>query len=344
MANNDGAGAGSILLAFLVGAVAGAAVALLYAPATGRETREFLGEKAREGRDRAADAAARGRDMLNQSRETLRTARDARCSARFAPHFKPSASCARTAAAARRAAKKKTPFSFEAVGCKKTSHNPSGRPYDASAPSPGRSLHRVALVDCLCAGIEICGACQTARGGARCGQARFHCREGSDGPRYLLRRALFSEFTAPRRLRQVHRAAAAQRSIEQEGISRHVHRLEQRIGAVHEGVYSGRRCRRAEVEDHREPAVRSVRGRREANRVRRRLEETEDERAGLHEGVCDRRRQVQPEPGGIARAAEKDELRCGLELGAEVNALLVRPERLTSQKALREHVLRRWWR
>jgi len=74
MANNDGAGAGSILLAFLVGAVAGAAVALLYAPVTGRETREFLGEKAREGRDRAADAAARGRDMLNQSRETLSTA------------------------------------------------------------------------------------------------------------------------------------------------------------------------------------------------------------------------------------------------------------------------------
>ena len=53
--------AGSILLAFILGAVSGAAVALLYAPATGRETREFLGEKAREGRDRAADAASEGR-------------------------------------------------------------------------------------------------------------------------------------------------------------------------------------------------------------------------------------------------------------------------------------------
>ena len=48
------------MLAFLVGAVAGAAVALLYAPATGRETREFLGEKAREGRERATEAAAKG--------------------------------------------------------------------------------------------------------------------------------------------------------------------------------------------------------------------------------------------------------------------------------------------
>jgi gas vesicle protein len=71
---NEGAGAGSILLAFLLGAVAGAAAALMYAPATGDETREYLGRKAREGRDMAADAAARGRDAINQGRETLATA------------------------------------------------------------------------------------------------------------------------------------------------------------------------------------------------------------------------------------------------------------------------------
>ena len=71
MASDDGAGAGSILLAFILGAVSGAAVALLYAPATGRETREFLGEKARESRDRAAEATERGRQALNQSRDTL---------------------------------------------------------------------------------------------------------------------------------------------------------------------------------------------------------------------------------------------------------------------------------
>jgi len=74
MSRDEGAGAGSILLAFLLGAVAGAAVALLYAPAAGQETREFLGEKAREGRERAADAAAKGRDMINQGRETISTA------------------------------------------------------------------------------------------------------------------------------------------------------------------------------------------------------------------------------------------------------------------------------
>ena len=74
MGRDDGAGAGSVLLAFLLGAVSGAAFALLYAPAAGRETREYLGEKAREGRARAADAAAKGRDALNQGRETLTTA------------------------------------------------------------------------------------------------------------------------------------------------------------------------------------------------------------------------------------------------------------------------------
>jgi gas vesicle protein len=74
MAQDDGAGAGSVLLAFLVGAVAGAAVALLYAPATGAETREFLGEKAREGRDRAVKAAERGRQAVKEGRENLTNA------------------------------------------------------------------------------------------------------------------------------------------------------------------------------------------------------------------------------------------------------------------------------
>jgi len=74
MSRDDGAGAGSVLLAFLLGAVSGAAVALLYAPATGRETREFLGEKAREGRDRANEVAQKGRQALSQSRDTLTSA------------------------------------------------------------------------------------------------------------------------------------------------------------------------------------------------------------------------------------------------------------------------------
>jgi gas vesicle protein len=76
MSRDEGAGAGSVLLAFILGAVSGAAVALLYAPASGRDTRDYLGEKAREGRARAAEAAAKGRDALAQGRETLSTAID----------------------------------------------------------------------------------------------------------------------------------------------------------------------------------------------------------------------------------------------------------------------------
>ena len=76
MARDEGAGAGSIMLAFILGAVSGAAVALLYAPATGNETREYLGDRAREGRERAAAAAEKGREILNQGRETLSTAID----------------------------------------------------------------------------------------------------------------------------------------------------------------------------------------------------------------------------------------------------------------------------
>ena len=74
MARDEGAGAGSVLLAFILGAVSGAAVALLYAPASGRETREYLGDRAREGRARAAEAAEKGREAIKQGRETLATA------------------------------------------------------------------------------------------------------------------------------------------------------------------------------------------------------------------------------------------------------------------------------
>ena len=46
------------------------------APATGEETREYLGQRAREGKDRAAEAARQGREILNKQRENLTTAFD----------------------------------------------------------------------------------------------------------------------------------------------------------------------------------------------------------------------------------------------------------------------------
>jgi gas vesicle protein len=63
--------AGTIVVTFVLGALTGAAVALLLAPATGEETRRVLGEKAKEGRERASEAARQGREFINRQRETV---------------------------------------------------------------------------------------------------------------------------------------------------------------------------------------------------------------------------------------------------------------------------------
>ena len=54
-------------MAFTLGALVGAVVALLFAPAKGEDTREAIGEKAREG-------AQRTREFLKHQRETMASA------------------------------------------------------------------------------------------------------------------------------------------------------------------------------------------------------------------------------------------------------------------------------
>jgi gas vesicle protein len=76
MARDDGGAAGTIVVTFVLGALAGAAIALLLAPTTGEETRRILGEKAKEGRDKASDAARQGREFINRQRDNLATAID----------------------------------------------------------------------------------------------------------------------------------------------------------------------------------------------------------------------------------------------------------------------------
>ena len=66
----------SVMIAFVAGALAGAAVALLFAPASGDETREYLGKKAREGTDKAREAIDQGREYYEHQRENLVTAVD----------------------------------------------------------------------------------------------------------------------------------------------------------------------------------------------------------------------------------------------------------------------------
>lgn len=71
MANDN---SGTFMVAFVIGALTGAAVALLFAPASGEETRDYLGQKAREGKAKARDAMDQGREYYNSQREHLVTA------------------------------------------------------------------------------------------------------------------------------------------------------------------------------------------------------------------------------------------------------------------------------
>jgi gas vesicle protein len=56
-----------VVVAFTLGALVGAVVALLFAPAKGEETREMISEKARE-------QAQKTREFLQQQKENLATA------------------------------------------------------------------------------------------------------------------------------------------------------------------------------------------------------------------------------------------------------------------------------
>jgi len=89
------AGTSGVVLSFLLGALSGAALAILFAPRSGRETRDLLGEKLREtadrsrrlgeqalekGREAAEDASGyveRQRDALEKRRDRLAAAVEA---------------------------------------------------------------------------------------------------------------------------------------------------------------------------------------------------------------------------------------------------------------------------
>jgi len=73
MSDDRDSGASGVILSFLVGGLVGAAVAILFAPRSGRETREMLSERLREGSDRGRRfrdrAIAKGRELIDDAGE-----------------------------------------------------------------------------------------------------------------------------------------------------------------------------------------------------------------------------------------------------------------------------------
>lgn len=62
---------GSFTAGLILGAIAGAVVALLYAPKTGRETRELLKQKAEEAREKAEEIVEKAKEAAATARERV---------------------------------------------------------------------------------------------------------------------------------------------------------------------------------------------------------------------------------------------------------------------------------
>ena len=75
--NNESTRIGGYLAAFAIGALVGTGAALLYAPRSGKETRELLAKKGRDLKGQAADALDDAKDFVQGKKAELTAAVEA---------------------------------------------------------------------------------------------------------------------------------------------------------------------------------------------------------------------------------------------------------------------------
>jgi gas vesicle protein len=80
MSDERSAGPAGIILSFLLGSLTGAALAILFAPRSGKETRELLSERIREGAEKGRDlrdrVTTRGRELVDDAAELVEKSKE----------------------------------------------------------------------------------------------------------------------------------------------------------------------------------------------------------------------------------------------------------------------------
>jgi len=80
MTDDRSSGASGVILAFLMGGLTGAALAMLFAPRSGRETRDLLGETLRDSAEKTRGvrdrAVGKGREILEDASEYVERQRE----------------------------------------------------------------------------------------------------------------------------------------------------------------------------------------------------------------------------------------------------------------------------
>ena len=77
MSDNHPTPVGGFLAAFAIGALAGAGIALLYAPRSGKETRKLIADKGRDLKGQATDAIEDARDFIEGKKAEIASAVEA---------------------------------------------------------------------------------------------------------------------------------------------------------------------------------------------------------------------------------------------------------------------------